>query len=246
MRNRKLDKSKINLIIDGIMLILLTMMAGMGFLIKYVLVPGFKRNALYGSDVELYFWGLDRHQWGSVHLYISLAFLVLIILHIILHWKMIVCIFRKMIRGKAARTGIAVCIGVISLFFAIAPLLVSPDIAPLQTRNAHNRNARHFWNDTLTRVQDSLPVVIGTPPEESLHENHPGHYREHSFSNLEIYGSMTLDEVCGRYSVSVNELTRAMDIPANKSAERIGRLKRRYGFEMDELKNAIVEIRNHN
>ena len=33
-----------------------------------------------------------------------------------------------------------------------------------------------------------------------------------------------------------------MDIPASQVAERIGRLKRKFGFEMDELKNAIVEI----
>ena len=243
--NWKKNQCKINLVIDGIMLILLTMMAGMGFLIKYVLVPGFKRNVLYGSDVELYFWGLDRHQWGCIHLYISFAFLFLMLLHIILHWKMIVCIFRKMIRGKMSRTAVAICLGVISLFFVIAPFLISPDIAPLQTKNTHSRNAGRFWNDALTEVHDSLSLVYEAP-EERPHEIHPGHRREYSFSNLEIYGSMTLDEVCGRYSVSVNELTRAMDIPANKSAERIGRLKRRYGFEMDELKNAIVEIRNHN
>jgi len=243
--NWKKNQCKINLVIDGIMLILLTMMAGMGFLIKYVLVPGFKRNALYGLDVELYFWGLDRHQWGCIHLYISFVFLFLMLLHIILHWKMIVCIFRKMVPRKAARIGIAVCIGVISLVFAIAPLLVSPDIAPLQTKNTHSRNGGRFWNDALTEVHDSLPLVYELLPEERPHEIHPGHRREYFFSNLEIYGSMTLDEICRRYSVSVNELTGPMDIPASQSAERIGRLKRRYGFEMDELKNAIVEIRNH-
>jgi hypothetical protein len=75
------NKSKINLAIDAVMLILLTMMAGLGFLIKYVLVPGFKRNTLYGSDVELYFWGLDRHQWGSIHLYLGFVFLFLVLLY---------------------------------------------------------------------------------------------------------------------------------------------------------------------
>ncbi len=241
----KKNQCKINLVIDAIMMIFLTMMAGLGFLIKYVLVPGFKRNALYGSDLELYFWGLDRHQWGSIHLYISFAFLFLILLHIILHWKMIGCIFRKMVPRRAMRTGIAVCIGVISLVFAIAPLLVSPDVAPLQSRNSQNHKNRHFENGVLTEVQDSLPLVYEAPQEERSHEIHPGHGREHSFSNLEIYGSMTLDEICRRYSVSVNEITGAMDIPVSQSTERIGRLKRRYGFEMDELKNTIVEIRNN-
>ena len=61
MKN-KMNKSKLNLIIDFIMLIILIVIAGIGFLIKYVLVPGFKRNEIYGQDMELYFWGLDRHQ----------------------------------------------------------------------------------------------------------------------------------------------------------------------------------------
>jgi hypothetical protein len=100
-------------------------------------------------------------------------------------------------------------------------------------------------NDALTKVHDSLPLVYETPPKERLHESHPEHHREHSFSNLEIYGSMSLDEVCRRYSVSAHELTGALNIPSGQSAERVGRLKRGYGFEMDELKNAIVEIRNH-
>jgi hypothetical protein len=237
---------KINLLIDGIMLIMLASMTGLGFLIKYVLVPGFERNAAYGSDVELYFWGLDRHQWGSVHLYISLAFLFLIVLHIILHWKMIVCIFRKMIRRKMPRTAVAVSLGVMSVFFVIAPFLVSPDIEPLQTKNTHSRSAGHFWNDALTEVHDNQLLADEASQEEKPQEIRADHRREHSSFKLEIYGSMTINEVCSRYSVSVYKLTEALHIPASRSHERIGRLKRKYGFEMEELKNAIAEIRNQN
>lgn len=246
MTNRKFDKPKINLIIDGIMLLLLALMAGLGFLIKYVLVPGFKRNAIYGGDVELYFWGLDRHQWGSIHLYISFAFLFLILLHIVLHWKMIGCIFRKMIHGKVPRTAVVICLSVVSLFFFIAPLLVSPDIAPLQGRSIHSGHAGHLENGTLRKANQNISVASEVLSEEKAGDRYPENHREHSFSHLEIHGSMTIDEVCGKYSVSANKLTKALDIPSGLSSERIGRLKKRYGFEMEELKEAIVEIKNHN
>jgi hypothetical protein len=62
MMNWNKNKPKINLVIDVVMMILLAMIAGLGFLIKYILVAGFERNAIYGGDAELYFWGLDRHQ----------------------------------------------------------------------------------------------------------------------------------------------------------------------------------------
>jgi hypothetical protein len=61
------SQSKLNLLIDAVLLLALALMAGLGFLIKWVLVPGFLRNEKYGSDVELEFFGLDRHEWGSVH-----------------------------------------------------------------------------------------------------------------------------------------------------------------------------------
>lgn len=63
MRNWKKNKTKINLAIDAVMFIVLMAMAGLGFMIKYVLVPGYKRNILYERDLELYFLGLTRHEW---------------------------------------------------------------------------------------------------------------------------------------------------------------------------------------
>lgn len=57
MANRIKCQSKLNLIIDAVMFVALALMAGLGFLIKWVLVPGFKRNEIYGSNVELGFFG---------------------------------------------------------------------------------------------------------------------------------------------------------------------------------------------
>ena len=62
------NKTKINLTIDAIMLLALMAIAGLGFLIKYVLIPGYKRNVLYPGDVELFFMGITRHEWGRIHL----------------------------------------------------------------------------------------------------------------------------------------------------------------------------------
>lgn len=59
------NRAKVNLIIDAFLLIQLMAMAGIGFLIKYILVPGEERNLLYGRDVELSFLGLTRHDWGK-------------------------------------------------------------------------------------------------------------------------------------------------------------------------------------
>ncbi|QGY47646.1 DUF4405 domain-containing protein [Maribellus comscasis] len=237
------NKSKINLVIDGVMLILLALIIGGGLMIKYVLLPGFKRNVLYGSDAELYFWGLDRHQWGSIHLYLGFVFLFLLFLHVILHWKMIVGIFSQMIKGQISRKIISVCIGGVALFFALAPLLLRPEVMPLERKYNHRQNTENF----IREMQPMLPTqpsaqAFQRTAEKSNEEQKRSHLI-HDFSKLEIFGSMTLEEVSQKYSIPLNRLAGTLNIPLNKSGERIGRLKRRYGFEIIELKETITQLK---
>ncbi len=72
-----MTRSKLNLITDGLMLLCMAAIAGIALLIKFVLVPGYQRWEIYGRNVELYFWGLDRHQWGTIHLLFGLVFIAL-------------------------------------------------------------------------------------------------------------------------------------------------------------------------
>ena len=39
---------------------------------------------------QKYFLGLHRHQWGDIHLYLSLLLLILLIFHIWFNWKWVV------------------------------------------------------------------------------------------------------------------------------------------------------------
>ena len=119
------------------MFVTLMTITGIGFLMKYVLVAGYKRNLLYDGNVELYFLGFTRHEWGSIHLWLSVFFLLLLAFHIVLHWKMIACIFQCMVPIKLWRIVVVVIIVGISLFMA----LFSFFIAPKQLlREPHHRN----------------------------------------------------------------------------------------------------------
>jgi hypothetical protein len=35
------------------------------------------------------FWHLSRHEWGTVHFWVSMVFVTAILLHLLLHWKWI-------------------------------------------------------------------------------------------------------------------------------------------------------------
>lgn len=86
-----------NMIIDVISLVVFSTMISTGLLLKFVLPPGSGRvEMVLGSHgrghrtIEL-FMGLARHDWGTIHFYISLGFLILLFIHLALHWNWIVC-----------------------------------------------------------------------------------------------------------------------------------------------------------
>jgi hypothetical protein len=243
MINLRKDKTKINLTIDALMLLLLMAIAGLGFLIKYVLVPGYKRNLIYDGNAELNFMGLTRHHWGSIHLGLSLFFLFLLFLHIILHWKLIGCIFRQMISGKALRKCIAAFVGVACLFLALAPLFVKPDITtmphnPVRSHTSYRSlkiNPESAANDEQKLSKEIPGKVIYEKPEEKR--------CKHSHHEIEVYGHMTIKEVSEKYEISLEELKKILNIPTGQSDHRIGRLKNQYGFQMSDVRNAILKIK---
>lgn len=121
------NQFKLNLFIDTIMLVLMMAMAGIGLLIKYVLVPGFQRNVVYGDSVELELWGLSRHQWGTIHLVVSLLFLVFLLLHIALHWKMIGCFCRQILPNKSVRISVTTFFSILLVLLLVGPLFLTPE-----------------------------------------------------------------------------------------------------------------------
>lgn len=134
MKLRGITKSKINLSIDIVLFILLVAMAGIGFLMKYVTVSGEVRNVIYGNNLDLEFLGLTRHQWGSIHLTISIIFLVMLVLHIILHWKLIISIYNRMFPSQYLRYGIAGFICLFGLVFLVSPFFLEPEKVPFEPK----------------------------------------------------------------------------------------------------------------
>jgi hypothetical protein len=127
-KDRNMKKSTINLVIDGLLLLCTAAIAGIGFLIKFVLVPGYRRWEIYNRNVDLFFWGLDRHQWGTIHLIIGLVFLALLALHIVLHWGMIVSIYRVLIPSRILRCIVTVVLILLTTLLFAFPLLIKPEV----------------------------------------------------------------------------------------------------------------------
>jgi len=57
------------------------LMTGTGLLLQYRLPPGSRGGS--GMNVA----GMSRHEWGDLHSWIGLVFIVLIVVHMALHWR---------------------------------------------------------------------------------------------------------------------------------------------------------------
>ena len=72
-----------NFVIDVLTLVVFGGLAWIGFLIHYVLPPGHGQG---GGGRGLLLWGWNRHDYGLVHFYLALGMLLLVMVHLWLHW----------------------------------------------------------------------------------------------------------------------------------------------------------------
>ena len=182
------NKKTLNFIIDVLMFILLMCMGGVGFLMKFVLVPGKVAWEIYGSNVDLSFLGWDRHAWGFVHLIMGYILLGLLALHVLLHWRQIKSLFGNLIRKRSLRTVLTlvyvpVCAALLLFAFFIQPEVITPK----EGRGGHRAERARPQFEALADEQqdDKLPESF---PEEVAQEREETHH-EHT---LDIFGSMSL------------------------------------------------------
>jgi mono/diheme cytochrome c family protein len=77
-----MNRGFLNLMIDTVAAALLTAMVGTGYILWFALPPGTNRTHIL--------WGLLRHQWGTVHSWISVMLLAVLAVHVALHWRWLV------------------------------------------------------------------------------------------------------------------------------------------------------------
>lgn len=124
-----MTKAQWNFYIDILMFFCMAAIAGIGFLMKYVLLPGKEAWQVYGKKVELSWLGLDRHDWGAIHLYLAFVLLGLLVLHLILHWQIIVSLWRHHLPEGRRRSQVTIIFLVVCAALLLLPFFVNPKVA---------------------------------------------------------------------------------------------------------------------
>lgn len=168
-----MKRTNLNFSIDSAAFIGFVLLTTTGVLMRYILPPG------SGSHTTI--WGLDRHEWGTIHFWISIVFFSILTLHLILHWRWIA----NVVTGKQDESsGLRAGLGVVGLVTVIA-LAVSPLLSPVEIEHKGSSSySSHKSNDisingsmTLKQVEDSTGVPakliiesLGLPETTSVEE----------------------------------------------------------------------------
>ena len=137
-----MEKQKLNFVIDALMFLCLMAMAGLGFLMEYVLLPGRRAWAKYSRNVDLTWLGWDRHDWGEIHLYLAFTLLGLLCIHLFLHWQMILGLYARLLPDPQARTRLAWALLVLTVLLLAFPFLITPDVRE-RGRGGGGRGRQH-------------------------------------------------------------------------------------------------------
>lgn len=227
-----MNKSKLNFIIDIFMFICMTLIASIGFLIKFTLIPGSESWEIYGKNVDLFLFGMDRHQWGTIHLYIGFVLLGLLILHIYLHWKTIVGLYRKLITSPKIRKISLWILMVVSVFLMVFPFVVNPKVVERVAGKGNHSVLKVQENEMEPTMKQSINKL-----QSNFHEKNTT-----SGIAIEVRGYMTLIDVAQRYNVPVKIILDQLGIPKSAlNVQKLGGLRKMYGFEMTDIEKIIYE-----
>jgi hypothetical protein len=199
-----MKRSNLNFLIDAVAMAGFVVLTTTGVLMRYLLPPGSGRYSTI--------WGLDRHDWGGVHFWISIGLFSVLTLHLILHWRWIVNIVtRRPGQGSGLRAGLGV-VGLLAVIaMAASPLLTSVERDPTLTQKGASQLSSH------------------------------------QYEGISIRGSMTLKKVEETTGVPAAHIIKSLKLPESTSTEeQIGRLKKTYGFEIDDVREAVKGYKKRN
>lgn len=217
---KRMKKSDWQYIVDTLLFICIVGIAFIGFLLGLVLPKGPK-----APEMAKYFLGLHRHQWGNVHFYLSIAFVILVVIHLILSWNWI--------KGKARQLfkkgwgTVLILTAVISLLVLFLFWIFYPRVPGAY----EDYGVRAGRKANIKVLEESL-----SPEEEKI-------FMEGSRDSIVITGRMTLYDIERETGLSARTIANKLGLPSQAPLEEtLGRLRKRYFFNIQEVQDIVASL----
>ncbi len=208
-----MKKSDWQYLIDSFLFINIVGIVIIGFLLGLVIPQGPSV-----AESSKYFLGLHRHDWGRIHFYLSIAFTVLIIIHLILSWKWIKA-KAKQIFKNVWRTSL-----MIVMFLALLTPLLLWNFWPKYAETYTDYGSGQRYRDVPLR---SL--------ERSLSQEQEGY--------IVVTGQMTLADIENATGIPSQSVIEKLGLPKRtKPNETLGILRKRHGFQLQDVRDIVTDL----
>ncbi len=131
-----MKRKRANFIIDVLAFLGFSLLLSTGYVLRFVLPPGSGSRQGQGNRPISLLWDMDRHQWGEVHFWIACSLIILIAIHLILHFGWIEAVFK----GKTSEPSRATVTWALFGIIAVILLALLPFFSSLKTQTRMERN----------------------------------------------------------------------------------------------------------
>ena len=256
----KISRTGWKYLVDTLMFVCILGVAGIGLMMGFAIPEG---PASAGGTK--FFLGIHRHQWGMIHLYLSIAFTALIVVHLVLSWSWIKgkarSLFGRAWKGALGLTLLAAIL--VPILFWLATPKNDPAYAEygagvgLRWRQeaAAGSPPSAFESQPAVPAGETPSAALAAHPEKTV-EPAPatepaaveapkavsGH-SEAATAAAVITGQMTFRDVERATGVPARDIVARMDLPPDAPLdEMLGRLRRRYGFEIEQVRAVVAGL----
>jgi len=208
-------------LVDTLLFLCILGIAFIGFLMALVIPKG-----PTAQESAKYFLGLHRHQWGNIHFYLSIAFVIFIIIHLILSWKWIKNKSRQVFKkgwGAALILTATASILILFLFWALYPRV------PGAYEDYGVRAGERAKQQQLSK--EGYPIH-----EEKI-------FYEDGNTYIVITGQTTLRQAEKATGIPAKKIAAELRLHSNVSMnETFGRLSKKYHFNLQKVRDVISDL----
>ena len=163
--------------------------------------------------------------------------LALMVLHIILHWKSIAYLFRRLFQRKQWRMPVIAGFAVVNLILLLFLFFIKIEVVELKAGAGHQALYGHAEIAAKQPLIEEYQTLRGSKAQGQQPAD-----GQLALQNIKITGKMTLRQVSETYHVPIDTILNARNIRGNFSGnERLGPLRKQFGFYMQDVEEIVSQ-----
>ena len=225
-----------------------------GLIIIGIIMAFFTSSGPYVDETSKYFLNLHRHQWGDIHFYFSIVFILFLIIHLILEWGWI--------KGKTRKLFGKVWFLAFIIPFLVIILFLSWYYSPKNSTayEAYGKRGSkgyvHMKEFHQTQIKGQNIKKEGLPFKKiNISGNKKIGKKEHEEKwvggretkqgdeTIIITGQLSLNDIEEKTGISSRTIADKLGLPGDISLnERLGQLRKRYLFKMQNVRDVVSSL----